>query len=180
MTWLLETPWPAILFGIMAEILLAIALFTISKRWVAIAMGVVAALVVAMVLLERFITTETEEVEIALQQLAAALAADDVPAVLSLVAPDARGVRKAAEQHMPRYVINSVNIARDLTITVDHEAVPPKAVAKFTCRVNANDKRGQIPYQNAILQFTMRYRQDGDRWLVYEYDVDRPEIRMGK
>ncbi len=177
---LLETPWPTILLGIMAEIVLAIVLFTIPRRWVAIAMGVVAALVLAMILLERYVTTETEEVEIALQQLAAALAADDVPAVLSLVAPDAKGVRSAAEQHMPRYVINSVNIARDLTVTVNHETNPPTAVAQFTCRVNANDKRGQIPYQNAILQFTMRYRKAGDRWLVYEYDVDRPEIRMGK
>jgi len=100
--------------------------------------------------------------------------------VLNLVADDATGVRSAAEKHMPRYQINSVHIARDLTITVDDKTAPPTAVAKFTCRVNANDKRGQIPYQNAILQFTMRYRQEGDRWLLYEYDVDRPEIKMGR
>lgn len=180
MNWLLETPWPAILLGVMAEIILAIVFFTIPRRWVMIAMGVVAALMVGAIVLERFVVTPTEEVESALQQLAASLEANDIPAILSLVAPDATGVRGAAEKHMPRYQINAVHIARDLTITVDEKTDPPTAVAKFTCRVNANDKRGQIPYQNAILQFTMRYRKEGDRWLLYEYDVDRPEIRMGR
>lgn len=180
MNWLLETPWPAILLGVTAEIVLAIVFFSIQRRWVMIAMGVVAALLAGTILLERFVVTPTEEVETALQQLAASLEANDIPAVLSLVAPEAAGVRGAAEKHMPRYLINSVHIARDLTITVDDKANPATAVAKFTCRVNANDKRGQIPYQNAILQFTMRYRKEGDRWLVYEYDVDRPEIKMGR
>ncbi len=180
MTWLLETPWPAILIGVMAELVLASVLFAVQRRWVAIAMGVVAALVVAAVLIERVVTTATEEVEEALQGLAAALESDDVPTVLTFVAPDATGVRGAAERHMPRYQINTVNIARDLEVTIDDTADPPTAVARFTCRVNANDRRGQVPYQNAILEFTMKYRKDGDRWLLYEYEVDRPEIRMGR
>jgi hypothetical protein len=180
MNWLLETPWPAILLGATAEIILAIVFFTIQRRWVMIAMGVVAALMVGAFLLERVVVTPTEEVDTALQQLAASLEANDVPAILSLVAPDAAGVRGAAERHMPRYQINAVHIARDLTITVDDKSDPPTAVATFTCRVNANDKRGQLPYQNAILQFSIKYRKYGESWLVYEYDVDRPEIRMGR
>jgi len=180
MTWLFETPWPAILFGVMAEIVLAIALFALQRRGVAIAMGVVAALIVAAVLIERFTVTATEEVENELRGLAAALESNDVPTVLTFVAPDATAVRGAAERHMPCYQINSVNIARDLEITIDDSKNPPTAAARFTCRVNANDRRGQIPYQNAMLEFTMKYRKEGDRWLLYEYDVDRPEIRMGR
>lgn len=180
MTWLFESPWPALLIGAMAEVVLAIVLFSVQRRGVAIAIGVVAALIVGAVLLERLVVTPAEEVETALQQLAAALESNDVPTTLTFVAPDAPGVRGAAERHMPRYQINSVHIARDLEIAVDDATDPPTAIARFTCRVNANDRRGQLPYQNAILEFTMKYRKVGERWLLYEYDVNRPEIRMGK
>lgn len=180
MTWLLESPWPSIMGGIVAELLLAIAFFQFGKRSILISMGAVAALVIALVLLERTVTTQSEEVEQALATLAATLATNDVPAVLDLVGPEAKLVRSAAERHMPRYKINSVNISRDLKITVDPKADPPTAVAKFTCRVNANDRKGQLPYENAYLQFAINFRKDGDRWLVAGYDVDQPEIKMGK
>lgn len=180
MTWLLENPWPAIVGGILVEILLAIAYFALPKRGILIAMGAVAAGIVALVLVERFVTTESEEVENALLQLAATLETNNVAAVQELVAPDATRVRSAAERHMPRYQINDVHITRDLEVKVDSAANPPKAVATFTCRVNANDRKGELPYTNAMLKFTINYRKVGDQWLVDEYDVDRPEIRMGK
>lgn len=180
MTALLANPWPVIVGGIIVEILLAIAYFALPKRGILIAMGVVAAAMVGLVVLERVVTTESEEVENALLQLAATLETNDVAAVQELVAPDATLVRNAAQRHMPRYQINEVHIARDLEVKVDSAANPPKAVAKFTCRVNANDRKGELPYNNAILEFSINFRKVGDKWLVDEYDVDQPEIKMGK
>ena len=180
MTWLLENPWPVIVSGILLQILLAIAYFSLPKRAILIAMGVCAAATIGLVVLERFVTTPAEEVEQALLTLAATLETNDVAAVQEFIAPDAAGVRNAAQRHMPRYQINEVHIARDLEVKVDSTANPPKAVAKFTCRVNANDRKGELPYNNAILEFSITFRKVGDKWLVDEYDVDQPEIKMGK
>lgn len=180
MTALLESPLPAILGGIVLLLLLAIAYFAVPKRGIVIAMGVAAAGIVGLVLLERTITTEREEVEIALLHLAKTLETNDVAAVQELIAPDATLVRNAAQRHMPRYQINEVHVARDLEVTVDSNASPPKAIAKFTCRVNANDRKGELPYNSALLEFSIHFRKDGDRWLVESYDVDQPEIKMGK
>lgn len=180
MTALLESPLPAVLVGIILVLLLAIAYFAVPKRGILIAMCVVAAGVVGLVALERAITTEREEVEIALLLLAKTLETNDVAAVQELVAPDASLVHNAAQRHMPRYQINEVHVARDVRVTVDSAADPPQAIAKFTCRVNANDRKGELPYNTAILEFSIHFRKDGDRWLVESYDVDQPEIKMGK
>ena len=180
MTMLLESAWPAIFGGIIVELLLAIAYFSLPKRGLVIAMGVVAAAIVALVVLERLVVTEQEEVENALLTLAATLETNDVSAVQDLIAPEATRVRSAAERHMPRYQINEVHVNRDLEVTLDRAANPSKAIAKFTCRVNANDRKGELPYTNALLEFSIHFRQVGDEWLVDEYDVDRPEIKMGK
>lgn len=179
MTAFLESPWPAFMTGIMLELILAIALFALQRRGIAIAMGVVAALVVGLIVLERVVVTPAEEVENALFALADRLEANDVKGAVALVAPDATKVISAAERHMPRYYILGVHIKRDLTVTIN-DTNPPTAVAKFTCYANAKDKKGQLPYENAMLQFAILYRKDGDRWLIYEYDVNQPEIRMGK
>ncbi len=180
MTAVLESPLPAILGGIVLLLLLAIAYFAVPKRGIVIAMGVVVAGVIGLVLLERAVITQREEVENALFHLAKTLETDDVAAVQELIAPDATLVQSAAQRHMPRYQINEVRITRDLEVTVDSAADPPQAIAKFTCRVNANDRKGELPYNTAILEFSIHFRKDGDRWLVESYDVDQQEIKMGK
>jgi ketosteroid isomerase-like protein len=179
MTTLLENPWPGLLAGIIVSMLLAIAYFAVPKRGILIAMGVAVAATLGMFLLERFVVTPAEEVEQTLYDLAATLQTNDVPAVLEFVSPDAAMVRGAAQRHMPRYQINEVHIASNLEVKVN-EADPTKAVAKFNCRVNANDRRGELPYNNALLQFSINFEKVGDKWLIAEYDVNQPEIRMGK
>ena len=173
MTWLLENPWPAIVGTLLAESLLAAALYATGKAKIGIAMGIVLLLGLALVLVERFVVTETEEVEDTLQAVAAALETNDLAAVMAFLAGDASNIRAAAQNWLPQAQITAARVGSDLRITFGEGADPLTAEATFTGRISrvVNNPQELLPYREFVQKFTLDLRKEGDRWLLTDYAV---------
>ncbi|MBX9788934.1 MAG: hypothetical protein K2Y37_08450 [Pirellulales bacterium] len=168
MSALVENPLFWIAVTVLFEALLAIALVRTGRGVLLAAMVGVLLVGAAGLLLERFVVTEREEIEAAFDDIADALARDDLNGVLARLAPEAAILRTEASSRMPRVVINSAKV-RDLRVSINARANPLTARADFKAIIDARDKQGEVPYEHFIRQFSVGLRRDGDRWLLTDY-----------
>lgn len=170
---LFESPWPAIWFGVLAEALLGVAFF--NTRRVALIWAMAGVLVVTGLLLvtEWAVVTDVESVEYTLEAVARALESNDIEQVLAHVAPEAGPLRAAIRTYVPSIEISDANVGGDLKVTVNHFTQPATARAEFTGRISGkarNPSRG-IPYDNFFQRFAIKFRQEGDHWLLADYEL---------
>ncbi len=171
MTWLVESPWPAITIGVVLEIALAIALVRTGRGVLLVAMGLVLLATIGALALEWVVVTETEEVADALGAVEVALEANDPPRVLALFSRSSPR-RAEVESALGRFLVRDVRIGGDLELVINHLTSPPSAQAYFTGRIEAHDTRREIPYENMLRKFKVTLRREGDRWLIYDYAVE--------
>jgi hypothetical protein len=167
MTWLIESPWPALMMGVSLELCLAIYLVRSGRAVVIAAMVLVAALTGALLLAERWIVTDAEAVEDTLDAAATALEANNPPQVLALFASDSPR-RREVESILSRVTVREARVG-ELTIQFDDSGGQRRATARFMGRVQAHDKRGQLPYEQMVGKFVVYLHREGDRWLIDNY-----------
>ena len=131
-------------------------------------MLVTAALLVA----EHVIETPREAVERTLNELAAAIEADDVSGVLAFVAPTAKQVRTDAEALMPLVVVEKARIIGTPEIMIDESAQPPTATVKCQGLVDVTIKQNGMkgPYMDRV---TIQFVESGERWMIESYTPAR-------
>ncbi len=168
MTWFVESPWPSLMLGVVLEVILAIALVRTARGAIVGLMIVVFALTVGMVIVERVVVTETEEVEDALDHVAAALVANDSQAVLACFSPHCPRLAEL-RSILSRVTVRVAKIGGDLEVRLNHLTQPPSATCYFTGRVEAKDSRGEIPYEHLVRKFKVTLRKEGGRWLIADY-----------
>ncbi len=176
MTWLLESPWPALTLGVVCELILAIVLVRSGRAVVLVAMAVVLAVTLGMLALERMVVTQTEEIENALHAAEAALETNDPTAVLALFT-ETSPRRSQVESALKRFHVRDAHIGRDLEIAPNALTNPPSARAFFTGRVEGADARGEVPYEQMLQKFTVTLHHEGDRWLIYDFTMEEPFSR---
>jgi hypothetical protein len=169
MDWLFESPWAIIIVGVAVEIVLGLIFMNTGRGAVLIAMLAVGVSVALGVLVERVVVTEREEIEVALYGAAAALEANDLEALFTFVGSEAQSLRSRASEVVPRFRILEAKIA-GLKITVNHVTNPPTARTELVGRFEVEDASQRIPYENYIQRFAIRWRRDGDRWLMVDYE----------
>jgi hypothetical protein len=171
MTWLVEDPWPVI-WGAAAIVgLLAVALYNTGRMALMGAMAGVLAVALALVGLEWLVVTEREEVAQTLYNAAEALEANDLDALVALVAPEAAEMRAGVAAVVPRYDVLEARVNRDLKVTFTGGT----AQAVFTGRIRVNRAGGeQMVYDQYLGKVTVKLRREGDRWLMTGYELDRP------
>src|SRR3990167_1940690 len=119
MTILLESPWPWICLGIVAEATLAAMLVTMRRRALIWAMLGVLAFTIAGVAVERLVVTERERVEAAMEGNVAAPNAHDLNRLLrDSIAPDAQLTRGRATWALERIQIQRTNY-HNLRVTIN-------------------------------------------------------------
>ena len=157
-------------------LLVTIALVVYQQTRAHWALGaVLGAIVLSGLLLavERFIVTPREAVEQTLDDLAAAIETDDLPAVLTFIEPNAADVLADAQEIMPQVVIEKCRVASELVIEVDEAAQPMTAVARFKAlgdvTIKRNNMRGGY-FDTVEVRFT---RDPQGRWLVDGYTPAR-------
>ncbi len=170
---LVEDPMPIIFFGIVAEAILAAVLLRTGRGIALVAMIGVALLVLLGLGVERLVVTEREEVEAAIDGIAAALEANDLDRVLSFVDPAAGHTRGRAAWAMERAEVLDTKV-RNLSINVNHFTSPPTARAEFNGVIRLRDRRGQFPYDNYAAKFTVEFRREGERWLITDHVEGKP------
>lgn len=167
-----ESPWPSLMLGVVVEALLAIALVRTGRAAIVAPMLFVLAVTTGLVILERTIVTESEEVEDALDAVASALEANDLPAVLAAFSPDCTRLGEVRSA-LSRFTVVRAHVGGDLEVRPNRLTLPPSATAYFTGRVEGKDKRGAVPYEHMIRKFKVRLERHGQKWLIADYsDAD--------
>ena len=173
MTWFVESPWPSLILGIGLEVILAIYLVRSGRAIVIAAMVAVLALTAGLVLRERIVVTETEQVEDTLDEVAQALAANDSSAVLALFS--SKSPRRAEVQSaMSRVTISEARIGNDLEVRLNPLTAPPSASAYFTGHIQVRGTRETIPYEHVMRKFKVTLHKEGDRYRLFDYEDSDP------
>jgi hypothetical protein len=171
MSWLVETPWPAIWLGAIIVGLLAVALINTGRRSLVTAMAAVAGVVAVLVLIEWLVVTDRELVDATLENAARALERNDM-SVLELIAPDAAEIRGRAELYLPQIQVSNANIGGDLQVTINRHTSPTTARATFTARISGKSRSpGQaLPYDNYVRRVAIKLRKSNGKWLLTDFD----------
>ena len=159
----------AIWMGGAVALTAAAVVFSMRRTMGALAaMLAVGSVTAALLVVEHVIETPREAVERTLDELAAAIEADDLPGVLTFIAPGANQVRTDAETLMPLVIVERARVTGTPEITVDETTQPPTATVRCQglaeVTVRQNGIRG--PYVDRV---TIQFVADGDRWLIEDY-----------
>ncbi|MEN6452339.1 MAG: hypothetical protein ABFC96_17750 [Thermoguttaceae bacterium] len=171
MTVFIESPWPWLLIGIIAETVLAILLSQTRRGVFLWAMLGVAAFVGAGLIVERLVVTDREGVEQTLDAAVAAAEANDINRLLPCISPSAESVRNQARMLLARVDVKSVWV-RHLEIKIKRLTSPKTAEARFVATGQGNDRKGEAAYATYSAPVTMKFRLEGGRWLVIGYSVE--------
>ena len=162
----LESPWPAVVSGLAVALVLAIVFLRTGRGRILGAAGVVLLVTVALVVLERMVVTEPEQIEHTLDEICAAVERNDTERVHSFIAPAAESIHTQADRYLERFTFDHAKVTGDLVIKLDEKASPPNAVATFIARADVRDRKGQSVYSHAIQRVEVAMQKPGDRWLV--------------
>ena len=169
MTILLENPVPIFAVGAVLATLCGLALLTRRNLPSLLAFTGVVGATLLLVLVERLVVTDREEVEAAVADLLKAIEENDLPTVLAAIDPAAAEVRDDAETLMPMVKVEDTG-ATSLRVEVDATAEPQTAVAKFRGKINGihrNSGQRVFYFEEVHLFWVKRERQ----WLVVDYQV---------
>jgi hypothetical protein len=170
MTTFVESPWPAVALCTVLLLVFGTLFVRTGRASILVAMVAVIGALVGLVVIERMIVTDTEEVEDTLHGIAQNLAANAIPEVLASFAPSCPGIGQARSA-LNRVTVESATVGRDLQVRINKLTSPPTATAFFTGRIQAKDNSGTIPYENYIRKFKVKLERHGDRWLIADYDA---------
>jgi hypothetical protein len=166
--WLFENPVAIWCGGAVLLTLAVVVHLQMRTRASLLAIAAIVLLTAALLIAERLIVTPREEVQQTLDLLAARIEANDLPGVLTFVAPSAKAVRADAESLMPLVTVNRAAIVSTPEIAVDMEAQP--ATADVSCQglvdvtVKQNGMKG--PYLDRV---KIHFVHSGGRWLIESY-----------
>lgn len=169
MTTLLENPVPTMVGGLMLTIILIGSWLKTGHRSLLAVALVVVALAIGLLVAERMVLTDREQVEQTLQIIARDVESGDLERMLSHVHPEADDTRDAAAREIPQYRIKSVRIKRGVEVKLNLKHDPPEATADFNVVVEGADTVGLFGERQVPRFVSVRFWKDGDRWKVKDY-----------
>jgi hypothetical protein len=169
LTTLLENPVP--IYAVGAVLATLCGLIFLARRNVPSLLGFVgvAAATILLVLVERLVVTDREQVETAVVELMLAIEQNDLSKVVATIDPAASQIRDDAQTLMPQVLVKDTG-ASSLSVEVDTEAQTPTAVAKFRGKIDGIHKpTGQRAFY--FEEVHLYWVKQDDRWLVSDYRV---------
>jgi hypothetical protein len=166
----LESPWPAVVVGIVVETMLAIALLRTGRGVILWAMLAVAALVGAAVAVEHFTVTDRKLVGQTVYGAAAAVESNDFNRLMTFVAPRAVEIRGEAQRVLAEIKFSKVSV-RNLEVVVNRLTSPPSAKATFNVFVSGADRRGEFGELSRPAKVALSLDLIDGRWLITAHDV---------
>ncbi|MGA2034405.1 MAG: hypothetical protein ABSG68_19340 [Thermoguttaceae bacterium] len=169
----LESPWPILVFGILAEAILAVALLR-SGRGALLWIMLGAAVVVGIgLLVERLVVTDRKRVAATIDGVAAALEANNVEAVLRYVSNSSPQLREEAQLRLSQVQLVHVQV-RNLEVLINRLTSPPTAKATFNVFVTGRYRQGEFSefgQQSRPGKLSVELDLEGDRWLITGYEL---------
>ena len=175
MSWITENPIPLFILGLLAQTILAVALWQTGRGWILWLMIALALVSVGLIAAEIVLISPKEEVTDTLNNLATALETNDADKVVAFIAPDATTLRADAMRRLKQVKIYEASVTGNLQIKFDSSPQPDKpiATASFIGRFKAELLKETTPYENAVLRFKMHFRKENGKWLVTAYEINR-------
>ena len=175
MTWITENPIPLFILGLIAQIVLGIALWQTGRGWILWVMIALAIVSVGLIVAEIVLISPSEEVTDTLDQIASALETNEPDKVLAFIAPETAALRADATNRLKQVKISEATVTGNLQIKFDPPPQPDKpiATASFIGRFKAKLLKEATPYDNAILRFKVHFCKENGKWLVTGYDLNK-------
>jgi hypothetical protein len=133
--------------------------------------GLAAAVGATLVLLaiERFVESDREQVETAVEQIYGAIEENNVNGVLALVDPNATAIRSDVQTLMPLVKVEKANSSRTIEVEIDETASPLTAGSSSRAFLDGIHvpSGARIPYLNQ--QVDLQWVKRGDQWFLTGY-----------
>ncbi len=165
MEYFVESPVPALVFGIVGEVVLAFFLVRTGLGKILYAMAAVLAIAGGMFLLQWAVVTERERVIQTMDAIVVAVEANNLDQTLSYLAPEAAETQRRVRWAMNRFEFTKARFA-NVEIQFDSPKDPKKAEARFGGMLQFRDRAGESPYGAYSTPFTAQFRKENGRWLV--------------
>ena len=157
--------------GVVVVVGLVFAFLKTGAKPLLLTIGAVLALLVGLLVLERMVVTDEEELLETLDNLAIAIEQGDLDVVLQHVHPSAKKVIEDARRYHQQYKIQAVAITKIRKIIVNDQ-VPPTAEMHFIARVD-----GMIPATGGQIRgvsgVILHLSKVSGRWLVNKFEPKR-------
>lgn len=166
---LLENPLPIYAVGAVLATVSGLAFLARRSLPSLFALIGVVVLTLLLVIVERVVVTEREQVESALQQLMADVEAGDMLAVLARIDSGAVQMRGDVEKLMPQAEIKDTG-ATAVRVEVDADAEPMTATSQFRGKIDGVHRRSgmRVFFFDEV---EIRWVKRGDVWLAEAYAV---------
>jgi hypothetical protein len=167
--------------GVLATLALVVFL---ARRSLAslLTLGGILVATLLLILVERLVLTDREQVETALESVLAAVEANDMPAALTWIDSAAVNVRADVQALMPLVKVDKARTLGDIEVTVDDAADPPTAMSRFRAFLDGvhGSSGMRVAYFNQ--QVDVQWIKRGERWLINGYTAyydDQPIDAVG-
>jgi ketosteroid isomerase-like protein len=165
MTVLLENPVVIAVVGGLLATMAAVVFLSRRNLESLVALVAVVAVTLLLLVVERFVVTDREAVEYALEDMLAAIEANDTPGVLAWIDPTATGVRDDVQTLMPMVKVKVANAG-----AVDVEVTAPGAAdCNFQAYLQGTHGSSGSPLAYINQRVNLNWVKQGDRWLVKSY-----------
>lgn len=177
MTWFFEaSPVWIIVLGLLLAAMLVGGWIQTGQKALLYAAGAAVVLTSLLLLAERMVETDREQVERTLHEIARDVERNDLQAVLRHIYSGAPEIRDRAASEFPNYTFKEVRITRLRKIDVVPKHLPPKAVAEFNVVVVGSDRQGLLNDQQVPRFVVVTFYQESDgRWAVADYQHYDPQ-----
>ncbi len=166
---LLENPLPIAAIGGLLVTLTAIVFLSRRDGASLAALAATALVTAGLLLVERFVATDREQVEEAVAGLLDAIEANDEPGVLNAVDPSAVKVRAEIAALMPEIKINAANAMGRIEVTVNDAGQPPIADATILAFLDGVHARSGLRVAYYKQRVDLHWVKQGERWLLADY-----------
>ena len=178
MTWLFENPVPTVLMGAFSLAILIGGWLKTGWRSLIVAMVGVVALTVGLVVLEHFVVTDREQVDLTLREIAALVERNDIDGALKHVHSSGQRIRDAASGELRGYKFAKVSITSTPEIKLRPARNPTEAVAEFNVVVVVSESTGTFTDIRAPRFVSVTFLKEDGQWRVSDYKHDEPMTGM--
>ncbi len=161
--WIAETPWPVIVACSAVAALLYIGWYARGQGGYLVGAFVCLVLAVATFFVERYLVTESERVEMVLEELWSAVKSDDDEAVLNRISARAPDLRASVAHAIQRYQVSDE--VRLTQVQVELTSQNSRALTRF--RANGPiSQAGSGTTWRGVTRWEFTWQREADEWRI--------------
>ncbi len=164
---LMEQPWTIGGLGVLLVVILFSGWVKTGHAALIPAFILAGLLFGGLLLVERLVQTEKEQVTGALYDILSDVEGNDLPAVLQHIHSTAKPLREEAQSYMPRFHFTEAHATDVKSVTVEQSSSPPRAKIEFTVRARVEESMDRRAFMGFIV---LQMQKEDDRWRVTSYE----------